>query len=159
MQSQMAMEFGGCGLYLQPANRKEAAMLTPAQLEEAKAQMAAAANGNGNSGWMPPTAPAPITASPWGQPAAAAPGPEKVLVPLKLQAPGGGTLRIYFQFPGEIAANPQAWMAAIGQLAQMGLPIDVYVPKQNGFGYGGGRGGGGGHHGGGGGGGGNTGGG
>ncbi|HLZ91085.1 MAG TPA: hypothetical protein VKQ28_05170 [Candidatus Acidoferrum sp.] len=116
-------------------------MLTAEQLAEAKQTLAAAAQANGNSpaGWAPAAPPAPIAAaSSWAQPAAvAAPGPEKVLVPMKLQAPGGGTLRIYFQFPGEMAANPQALMAAIGQLAGMGLPIDVYVPKQNGFGGGG----------------------
>jgi hypothetical protein len=136
VESQLEMEFSGCGLYLQPANRnEEKTMLTPAQLEEAKQQLATAANGNGNSptGWTPAAAPAPIAAaSSWAQPAAVAtPGPEKVLVPIKLQAPGGGTLRIYFQFSGEIAANPQALMAAIGQLAGIGLPIDVYMPKQN----------------------------
>jgi hypothetical protein len=47
-------------------------------------------------------------------------------------------VRIYFQFAGEMAANPQALLAAIGHLATLGLPIDVWMPKQNGWGGGGG---------------------
>ena len=119
--------------------------LTPEQLAEARQMIEAAAsasNGNGThtpAGW---TAPAPIAANPWAAAAAPAgiPMPEKVLVPIKVQTPGG-SVRMYFQFPGEMAANPQTLMAVLAQMAQT-MPLDVYVPKQNWGGGGGGWGGG-----------------
>lgn len=109
-------------------------MLTPEQLAEAKQMIEAAAagsNGNGThtpGGW---SAPAPVAANPWGAPAPAGmPGPEKVLVPIKVPTPNGGTVKILLQFPGEMAANPQTLMNALAQLSQT-MPLDVWMPKQN----------------------------
>jgi hypothetical protein len=118
-------------------------MLTAEQLAEARAMIEAAA-GNGHapaSGWAAPAPAASFAAQP-----AAGPGPSQVSVPIKVPTPNGGSLRVYFAFPGEVAANQHALMNFLAQLANV-MPLDVYTPKNNwggggGRGYGGGNGGG-----------------
>ncbi len=113
-------------------------MLTAEQLAEAQQMLEAAKNGNGG-GWA--AAPAPVSA--FAQPAQPnAGGPEAVLVPIKLQTPNGGEMRVYLQFPGAMAANPSALMNALGQLAASGMPLDVWFKKNNWGGRGNGHGGG-----------------
>ncbi len=61
-----------------------------------------------------------------------------VSVPIKVQTPIG-SVRVYLSLPAEAAASLQALEAAIGQLAQAGLPVDAWVPRQpqqGGGGYG-----------------------
>lgn len=116
---------------------------TPAEVENAKALLAAAAAANGNQQTQIPWNGAPAPVSSWAAPApamGAVPTPEKVLVPIKLQCPDGSTLRIYMQFPGDLAANPQAMMAAIGALKAAGIPLDTWQPQNRGWGGGGGYG-------------------
>jgi len=113
--------------------------LTAEQLEEARTMLAGAVNGHQAqpaAGWNSAQPALPTPAASFGSFAAAgfqqpAAGglPEKLLVPIKLQTPNGGTVRLYLQFPGELAANPQTLMAALAQLASV-LPLDVYVKQQ-----------------------------
>jgi hypothetical protein len=117
--------------------------LTPEQLAEAKAMIEAAAANNGGGtkpdGWG--LAPAASFGAP--QPAnVSGGGPRAVMIPIKIPAANGGSIRVYLEFPGEAAANPQALMGLLGQLAQS-MPLDVWMPKNN-FGGGGYRNGGGG---------------
>jgi hypothetical protein len=116
-------------------------MLTPELLAEVKAMIdaAAAANGSGAKpdGWA--VAPA-ASFGPSQQPQVQ--GPRAVMIPIKIPAANGGSIRVYLEFPGEAAANPQTLMGLLGQLAQS-MPLDVWVPKQNFYGNrGGGNGGG-----------------
>jgi hypothetical protein len=115
--------------------------LTAEQLAEAKAMIeaAAAANGGGGAapgGWgLAPAASFGPTQQPQVQ------GPRAVMIPIKIPTPNGGSIRVYLEFPGEAAANPQTLMGLLGQLAQS-MPLDVWVPKNNydGGGYRNGRG-------------------
>lgn len=91
----------------------------------------------------------------WQQPQmqlSAMPAVNGVAVPLKLQTPIGD-VRVYLQLGPEAAANPQALQSAIQALANAGLPVDAWQPRNqdggNGWGgngngnggYGGNRGG------------------
>lgn len=109
------------------------------QVELNRLQALAAGNGNGG-------APAPVSswAAPAPVPAGGIPPIISVGIPMKLQSPSGGTLRVDLMFPAEVAANPQTLQAAIAALAAAGFPLDVWQPKQNGWGGGGNRNGGGG---------------
>lgn len=66
--------------------------------------------------------------APQGQPALAT----GLLIPIKIDMGRGGNLRVMLQYPAEIAQNPQATMALIHQLEAMGIPLDVWYPKQGG---------------------------
>lgn len=69
----------------------------------------------------------------WGAAAAAAPlQVQAVNVPLKLQLPDGGTLRVYVQLPGELMQSQQALMGAIQGMMQQGFPLDVWRPQGSG---------------------------
>jgi hypothetical protein len=137
------------GMLFETEKKGGGEMITPEQLAEAKAMIAAgAANGNGGGaatppGWSAAAAPAPVATFGFQQPQMmGAPAPERVLIPIKIPTPNGGSLRVYLQFGGELA-NPQVLMQALATLAGQGFPLDVYVPKQN-WGGGGFRGNGGG---------------
>lgn len=82
----------------------------------------------------------------WQQPQmqlSAMPAVNGVAVPLKLQTPIGD-VRVYLQLGPEAAANPQALQSAIQALANAGLPVDAWQPRDSGGGNGwGGNGGGG----------------
>lgn len=93
------------------------------------------------------------TGAGWQQPQmqlSAMPAVNGVAVPLKLQTPIGD-VRVYLQLGPEAAANPQALQSAIQALANAGLPVDAWQPRDsggggngwggNGGGYGGNRGG------------------
>lgn len=56
-----------------------------------------------------------------------------VAIPLKLQTPIGD-MRVYVHLGQEAAANPQALQNAIQALANAGLPIDAWQPRDNGGG-------------------------
>ena len=56
-----------------------------------------------------------------------------VAIPVKLSR-GRGTIRLYFWLPAEAAANPQALNNALDELERLGIPLDVYEPRESGWG-------------------------
>lgn len=83
----------------------------------------------------------------WQQPQmqlSAMPVVSGVAVPLKIQTPIGD-VRVYLQIGPEATANPQALQSAIQALANAGLPIDAWQPRDGGGGNGWGNNGGGGY--------------
>lgn len=91
-----------------------------AQLAALQAQMAA----------LRPVTPTPA-ASPWASaPTPATPPIVGVSVPIKVQTPAG-SIRVYLSLPPECAATPDALNAALDALAALGLPLDVYAPRDN----------------------------
>lgn len=52
-----------------------------------------------------------------------------VAVPIKITR-SGGTLRLYLHLASDAVASPQALHATLDQLEQMGLPLDLWEPKQ-----------------------------
>lgn len=122
---------------------EEKMTLTPEQVAEAKALIdsAAAANGNGNGGGQGGWGLAPAASfTPAAQ--AGLPAPQGLEVPLKIPTPNGGSIRVYLRFGPEAAANPQTIMAVLNALANAGMPLDVWMPKNNWGGRGGNGGGG-----------------
>lgn len=72
----------------------------------------------------------------WQQPQmqlSAMPAVNGVAIPLKIKTPIGD-VRVYLQLGPEAAANPQALQSAIQALANAGLPIDAWQPRDNGGG-------------------------
>ena len=86
------------------------------------------------------TSQAAPAANGWNKPAAVAPTAEVlgVSIPISLDTPAG-KLRVYLNFPGSCASSPAALMALVEQLAQSGMPLDAWQPKQQGSGWGGGN--------------------
>lgn len=83
------------------------------------------------------------TAAPggWQQPTLSAmPAVHGVAIPLKLQTPIGD-VRVYLQLGPEAAANPHALLSAIQALANAGLPVDAWQPRNQDGGSGWGNGG------------------
>lgn len=83
----------------------------------------------------PTTPTTPITAptpSGWAEPRAVAPPAaiQGVGVPVKVRR-GRGILRVTFWLGPECAASPAALNAALDQLEDIGVPIDVWEPKDN----------------------------
>ena len=56
-----------------------------------------------------------------------------VAVPVKLQR-GRGNLKILLMLPAECASSPSAIHAALDQLESAGIPLDVWEPKESGWG-------------------------
>ena len=75
--------------------------------------------------------------SAWAKPSPmAASAPAEVLgvsLPISLDTPSG-KLRCYLNFPGSAAASPDALMALVQSLMNAGVPLDVWQPKQQGWG-------------------------
>ena len=69
----------------------------------------------------------------WNKPAASSANAPflGVSVPIKVETPQG-SLRCYLALPPEVAASPEAFLGAIRQLIDMGIPLDMYQPKQDG---------------------------
>ncbi len=55
-----------------------------------------------------------------------------VSVPIKVETPQGSA-RCYLSLPPEVAASPETLLNAIKQLIDMGIPVDLYQPKENGW--------------------------
>lgn len=53
-----------------------------------------------------------------------------VSVPIKVQTPRG-SVRAYVALPAEVLESPDAFQNAILRLIEMGIPVDIYEPKQN----------------------------
>ena len=72
-----------------------------------------------------------VTASPWTKPAQSTGSPEVlgVSIPVSLETPAG-KLRVYLNFSGAFASSPAALQGLVEQLANAGLPLDTYQPKQ-----------------------------
>ena len=79
---------------------------------------------------------APAAAGGWAQPQ---PAPAALVqgvgVPVKVNR-GRGTIRLQLWLPAECAASPAALNAALDDLERAGLPLDVYEPKDSGWGGG-----------------------
>ena len=105
---------------------------TQAQLAALLTQMQAAG--------MPLPTTIPSAGSAWG----AQPKPQMptevlgVSIPISLDTPNG-KLRVYLNFPGSAASSPEALMNLVQQLANSGIPLDTWQPKQQGNGWGGGN--------------------
>ena len=56
-----------------------------------------------------------------------------VAVPVKIQR-GRGNLKILLFLPAECANSPAALNAALDQLENAGIPLDVWEPKESGWG-------------------------
>lgn len=70
----------------------------------------------------------------WNQPQSASPAMvQGVGVPAKISR-GRGTLKIVLWLPAECAASPAALNAALDQLENAGIPLDVWEPKESGWG-------------------------
>ena len=93
------------------------------------------------------TAPA---ATGWGQARPSAGPISGVNVPIKVQTPDGGSIRIYLTLAAEVIQSQASLFAALSALAAQGMTLDVYMPKPawggngggyrgNGGGWGGGR--------------------
>ena len=54
-----------------------------------------------------------------------------VAIPIKVETPNG-SLRCYLSLPPEVASSPEAFLGAIRKLIDMGFPVDLYQPKQDG---------------------------
>ena len=86
----------------------------------------------------------PAAATGWTQSQQSAPAGliQGAAVPVKLDTPLG-SVRVYLSLPAQCTESPQALLAAIESLHNMGLPIDAWQPKEsgnwgsNGGGYGG----------------------
>ena len=79
----------------------------------------------------PSAAPQPSGwAQPPPQPAALVQG---VGVPVKISR-GRGTLKIMLWLPAECASSPGTLNAALDQLENAGIPLDVWEPKESGWG-------------------------
>jgi hypothetical protein len=59
-----------------------------------------------------------------------------VAVPVKIQR-GRGNIKILLMLPAECASSPAALHAALDQLENAGIPLDVWEPKESGWGSGG----------------------
>jgi uncharacterized membrane protein YgcG len=95
-----------------------------------------AAQQQGRAGQMAAPLPMAFGAQPQGMPA-----PTSVLIPIKVPV-GQGSVKVLLSFGPEFA-EPNAMMALLNALANAGLPVDIWVPKQQfGSGFGGGGGGG-----------------
>lgn len=80
------------------------------------------------------SAPSAPASSGWNQPAQTSPAMvQGVGVPVKISR-GRGTLRITLWLPPECAASPAAINAALDQLEAAGIPLDVWEPKESGWG-------------------------
>lgn len=76
---------------------------------------------------------APVSSG-WNQPTIAGPAMvQGIGVPVKISR-GRGTLRITLWLPPECAASPAALNAALDQLEAAGIPLDVWEPKDSGWG-------------------------
>lgn len=76
----------------------------------------------------------PATSSWTPQQATAAPAAiQGVGVPVKINR-GRGTIRITLWLPAECASSPAAMNAALDQLEAAGIPLDVWEPKDSGWG-------------------------
>lgn len=53
-----------------------------------------------------------------------------VSIPIKVETPQGSA-RCYLSLPPEVAASPETLLGAIKQLLDMGIPVDLYQPRQN----------------------------
>lgn len=58
-----------------------------------------------------------------------------VAVPVKIQR-GRGNLKILLFLPAECANSPAALHATLDQLESAGIPLDVWEPKESGWGTG-----------------------
>lgn len=56
-----------------------------------------------------------------------------VAVPVKIQR-GRGNLKIMLMLPAECASSPTAIHAALDQLENAGIPLDVWEPKESSWG-------------------------
>jgi len=57
-------------------------------------------------------------------------------VPIKIQTPDGGSIRIDLMLPPDAAANPQTLMATLQHLQAQGWPLDIWKPRnQQGSGW------------------------
>lgn len=75
-------------------------------------------------------------ASAWGKPATHQPAQAEcvgVAVPISLDTPAG-KIRVYLNFTGDCAASPDALMGLVKQLADAGLPLDTWQPRESGGG-------------------------
>lgn len=63
--------------------------------------------------------------------------PDAVLVPIELNTPDGGSVRMYLSFGGQ-HATPQGIMTLLQTLMMQGIPVKAYYPKQRWGGNGGG---------------------
>lgn len=73
-------------------------------------------------------------ASGWNQPQPAGPAMvQGVGVPVKISR-GRGTLKITLWLPAECASSPATLNAALDQLEAAGIPLDVWEPKESGWG-------------------------
>lgn len=58
-----------------------------------------------------------------------------VAIPVKIQR-GRGNLKILLMLPAECASSPTAIHAALDQLENAGIPLDVWEPKESSWGGG-----------------------
>lgn len=80
------------------------------------------------------SAPSAQTTTGWSQPAPAGPAMvQGIGVPAKITR-GRGTLKITLWLPAECASSPAALNAALDQLEAAGIPLDVWEPKESGWG-------------------------
>ena len=100
-------------------NQQELLTMMQALLAKAGAVSAPAAGG-----WNQPMATGPATGSATIQ---------GVGVPAKISR-GRGTLRITLWLPAECAASPTTLNAALDQIEAAGIPLDVWEPKESGWG-------------------------
>lgn len=68
----------------------------------------------------------------WQQPQQPMIQPQAVNIPLSLNTPGG-KIRVYLQFPGEVATSPQALLNLLQMLQTQGLPLDVWQGNSGGW--------------------------
>ena len=104
-----------------------------AQLAALLAQMQAsgASVSPAPGGWAKPM---PIAANPSGE-------LQGVSIPISIRTPMG-KIRVYLNFPGNMASSQDALMSLLETLAANNYPLDAWVPKpQGGYGGGGNRGG------------------
>lgn len=101
--------------------------------EQTPEQLLAAMNALLAKAGAPSAAPQPSGwAQPQPQPAALVQG---VGVPVKIGR-GRGNLKITLWLPAECASSPTALNAALDQLENAGIPLDVWEPKESGWGSG-----------------------
>lgn len=85
--------------------------------------------------------PVPAAGGGWAQPQpTAALQITGISIPVKVETPIGN-VRVYLHLPAECGQSPQALMGAIQAIANAGYQLDVWKPKDQGWGNGSGSGG------------------
>jgi hypothetical protein len=66
----------------------------------------------------------------WQKPQPSAFGVQGVNVPINVQT-SAGNVRVYFQLPAEVAVSPDALIAALENMLQLGIPVDTWTRKSD----------------------------